>query len=270
MDMMEGVEEHPDRWGQSRVWLHSCWSFTKIQRQTSTPFLLQPLNPSAHCDTHETDTHTHTGLRFCTLHCSLVGGIKFGHKTSLDLKLKSHFLMCKGDKHSELHKWITKSTYVHNASSKKHFYWRIEWNWQSRCNLCGPAWHDMKQRFYVVCQIYWRKKNQCILTALHKELLCLDISFLPVYFCLGRRESLWRPRGSRAGTNNVGIHGGNCKCCLFTAVSAVTQQEEASLQTISYDYNIHQRRRVKKVTSAQVQHLLNTSKRKFKINRWWC
>lgn len=44
----------------------------------------------------------------------------------------------------------------------------------------------MKQQFYVVCQIY--EINQC-LTALHKELLCLGVSFLPVYFCLKGVES---------------------------------------------------------------------------------
>ena len=82
----------------------------------------------------------------------------------------------------------SQSTSLHNASPKTHFYQRIERYWQSRRDLRGPAWHDMKQRFYVVCQIYG-EKNQCNLTALHKELLCLDISFLPVYFCLESLES---------------------------------------------------------------------------------
>ena len=27
-NMMEGAEVRPDRWGQSQVWLHSCWSST--------------------------------------------------------------------------------------------------------------------------------------------------------------------------------------------------------------------------------------------------
>lgn len=67
-----------------------------------------------------------------------------------------------------------------------------------------------------------KKKNQWNLTALHKELLCLDISFLPLYFCLGCKELFSRPRGSRAGKNNVGIQEGNCTCCLFSTVSAVT------------------------------------------------
>lgn len=118
----------------------------------------------------------------------------------------------------------------------------------------------MKQRFYVVCQIYWEKKNQCNLTALHKELLCLDISFLPVHFCLGCTESFSRPRGSRAGENNVGIRGGNCACCLFSTVSAVTLKEAASLQTISYGYIIHHSRRVS-------LHLLHKSLT-WSLNTW--
>lgn len=99
---------------------------------------------------------------------------------------------------------------------------RIEQYWRSHCDLQGPIWHDMKQRFYVVCQTYTKEKNQWNLTALHKELLCLDISFLPLYFCLGCKELFSRPRGSRAGKNNVGIQEGNCTCCLFSTVSAVT------------------------------------------------
>lgn len=83
------------------------------------------------------------------------------------------------------------------------------------------------------------------MTALHKELLCLDISFLPLYFCLGCRELFSRPSGSRAGENNVGIQGGNCTCCLFSTVSAVTPKEASSLQTISCVNIIHQCRQVR-------------------------
>lgn len=69
MNVMEGVEEYPDRWGQSQVWLHSCWSSTtKTQRQTSSPVLLQSLNPSIYCPTLKTDpaldTVQHAAVRW--------------------------------------------------------------------------------------------------------------------------------------------------------------------------------------------------------------
>lgn len=111
------------------------------------------------------------------------------------------------------------------------------------------TWHAAT---ILCCLSNIREKNQCNLTALHKELLCFDISFLPVYFCLGCRESFSRPRGSLAGENNVGIQGGNCTCCLFSTVCAVSPKEAASLQTISYINIIHQCRQVR-------EHLLHES-----------
>lgn len=117
----------------------------------------------------------------------------------------------------------------------------------SRADAISEAQLDMTwSNDFMLSVKYTGKKNQCNLTALHKGLLCRDISFLPVYFCLGCRESFSRPRGSRAGENNVGIQGGNCTCCLFSTVSAVTPQEAASLQTISYVNIIIQCRQVRK------------------------
>lgn len=146
------------------------------------------------------------------------------------------------------HKLITHSRGLSRMPRPRKIFFtkRMEQYWQSQCDLQGPTWHDMKQWFYVVCQTYTKEKNQWNLTALHKELLCLDISFLPLYFCLGCRELFSRPRGSRAGKNNVGIQEGNCTCCLFSAVSAVTPKEASSLQTISYVNTIHQCGQVRK------------------------
>lgn len=93
-------------------------------------------------------------------------------------------------------------TSLHTASSKKHFYPRTERRRRSQHDLQGPPWHDTKQRFYVVCQVYAKKENQCNLTALHKELLCRDISFLLLSGV--SRVALEGPEGSRAGENNVG------------------------------------------------------------------
>lgn len=47
-----------------------------------------------------------------------------------------------------------------------------------------------------------KKENQCNLTALHKEPLCRDISFLLLSGV--SRVALEGPEGSRAGENNVG------------------------------------------------------------------
>lgn len=114
------------------------------------------------------------------------------------------------------------------------------------------TWHEAT----ILCclsNIQEEKKNQCSLTALHKEPLCLDISFLPVYFCLGCSESFSRPRGSRAGKNNVGIRGGKTAHVVFffvffffsSTVYAVTPEEAASLQTISSGNIIHHGRQVR-------------------------
>lgn len=111
--------------------------------------------------------------------------------------------------------------------------------WSQR-SLWSPARHDMKQRFYVVCQIYRRKKNQCNMTALHKEPLCLDISFLLAYFCLECSESLCMPGGEEGGSssaeNNVGI-----KRHVLSFLCSVSA---ASSQIISYGNTIHHSRQV--------------------------
>lgn len=62
-----------------------------------------------------------------------------------------------------------------------------------------------------------KKKNQCSMTALHKEPLCLDISFLLAYFCLGCSESLCMPGGLGGGAVlQRTMWGSSGMCYLFS------------------------------------------------------
>lgn len=52
-------------------------------------------------------------------------------------------------------------------------------------DLQGPAWHDMKQRFYSVCQIYWEKKINATWQHYIKSLCALIFLFCPCTFVWG-------------------------------------------------------------------------------------
>ena len=232
---MKGVEERPDRWGQISVWLHSCWSAAKTWRKTSTPLPIQLLEPIHLAFPLTTRRYTVLAL-LCGQEYKEVNqvGHWVGHKTTSGFNV-----LCRCVKAGTSHKWISQSQDPSTKPRpKKNWAILAESMWSVRPNL---TWH-------VAAILCWlsKKKRKINATCQHyiKSFCALIFSFLPLYFCLGCRELFSRPRGSRASENNVGTQGGNCTCCLFSAVSATTPKASSSLQTISYVNIIPQRRLV--------------------------
>lgn len=112
---------------------------------------------------------------------------------------------------------------LHTALSKKHFYPGRER--RSQRDLQGPPWHDTKQQFYVVCQVYAKKKKKRKINATWQRYiksLCAVIFLF--YFCLGCRESLSKAQRGAKPRRTMSDPGRreNGTCCLFSAASSVT------------------------------------------------
>lgn len=71
-----------------------------------------------------------------------------------------------------------------------------------------------------------------------KSFCALIFLFCLCTFVWGVQSHSRGPGGAELARTMWEAKGGNCTCCLFSTVSAVTPKEAASLQTISYS-NIH-------------------------------
>lgn len=114
------------------------------------------------------------------------------------------------------------------------------------------TWHEATIS-YCLSNTRREKKKKINATWQHyiKSLCVLIFLFCLCTFVWGVQSCSPRPRGSRAGENNVGIQGGNCTCCLSSAAFAVTPEEAASSQTISCVNIIHQCRQVREKSPTQ-------------------
>lgn len=102
------------------------------------------------------------------------------------------------------------------------------------------TWHEAT----ISCCLSNRneEKSQCNLTALHKEPLCLDISFLSACTFVWCAASCCRDPGGAAPARTMWeSEEANGTCYLFSTVSP-KKRKAASLQSISCSNKIHQSR----------------------------
>lgn len=181
----------------------------------------------------------------------MVQWTKLSKKTNSDLRLAFsvqqfvYVSLCKGNKHVQSpHKWITHSQHL-STVSKKHFYQGIEWYWQSQCDLRGLAWHDMKQRFYVVCQTFGKKQINATWQHYIKSFCVLIFLFCLCTFVWGVQSSSRGPGGAELARTMWESKEETAHVIFSLQFLLWLQKEAASLQTISYGNIIHHSRQVR-------------------------